>query len=113
MRTQGSRARPKTQKKLGQGLGQPYKDRPSRGQGPTTKNTGASVLQNKKAIFFRRSPKKRSSNKFLLVLELRSWGFYARAYADDLAVLVTGADMLWIKGMAQKSINIAANLKTT
>ena len=44
-----------------------------------------------------------------LLLELRSRGFYVQAYADDLAVLVTGADMLWIKGMAQKAINIAAN----
>ena len=44
-----------------------------------------------------------------LLLELRSRGFYVQAYADDLAVLVTGADMLWIRGMAQKAINIAAN----
>ena len=44
-----------------------------------------------------------------LLLELHSRGFYVQAYADDLAVLVTGADMLWIKGMAQKAINIAAN----
>ena len=36
-------------------------------------------------------------------------GFYVQAYADDLAVLVTGADMLWIRGMAQKAINIATN----
>ena len=44
-----------------------------------------------------------------LLLELRSRGFYVQAYADDLAVLVTGADMLWIRGMAQKAITIAAN----
>ena len=44
-----------------------------------------------------------------LLLELPSRGFYVQAYADDLAVLVTGADMLWIRGMAQKAINIAAN----
>ena len=44
-----------------------------------------------------------------LLLELRSPGFYVQAYADDLAVLVTGADMLWIRGMAQKAINIAEN----
>ena len=44
-----------------------------------------------------------------LLLELRSKSFYVQAYADDLAVLVTGADMLWIRGMAQKAINIAAN----
>ena len=43
------------------------------------------------------------------MLELRSRGFYVQAYADDLAVLVTGADMLWSRGMAQKGINIAAN----
>ena len=43
------------------------------------------------------------------MLELRSRGFYVQAYADDLAVLVTGADILWIRGMAQKAINIAAN----
>ena len=52
-----------------------------------------------KKIFF--SGKKRSSKIFLLVLELRSRGFYVQAYADDLAVLVTGADMLWIRVMAQ------------
>ena len=44
-----------------------------------------------------------------LLLELRSRGFYVQAYADDLAVLVIGADMRWIRGMAQKAINIAAN----
>ena len=43
------------------------------------------------------------------MLELCSRGFYIQAYANDLAVLVTGADMLWIRGMAQKAINIAAN----
>ena len=39
--------------------------------------------------------------KILLVLELRSRGFYVQAYADDLTVLVTDDDMLWIRGMAQ------------
>ena len=29
-----------------------------------------------------------------LLVELRSRGFYVQAYADDLAVLITGADML-------------------
>ena len=43
------------------------------------------------------------------MLELHNRGFYVQAYADDLAVLVLGADMLWIRGMAQKAINIAAN----
>ena len=41
-----------------------------------------------------------------LLLELRSRGFYVQAYADDQAVLVTGADMLWIRGMAQKAIKL-------
>ena len=45
-----------------------------------------------------------------LLLELHSRGFYVQAYADDLAVLVTGADMLWIRGMAQTAINIAEKL---
>ena len=40
---------------------------------------------------------------------MRSRGFYVQAYADDLAVLVTGADVLWIGGMAEKAINITAN----
>ena len=43
------------------------------------------------------------------MLELRSRGFNVQAYADDLAVLVTGADLLWIRGMTQKAINIATN----
>ena len=45
----------------------------------------------------------------MLVLELRSRGFYVKAHANDLPVLVTGAEMLWITGMAQKAINVAAN----
>ena len=44
-----------------------------------------------------------------VVLELRCKGFYVQVCADDLAVLVTGVDMLWIRGMAQEPINIAAN----
>ena len=44
-----------------------------------------------------------------LLLELHSRGFYVQAYADDPAVLVTGAEMLWIRGMAQTAINIAEN----
>ena len=43
------------------------------------------------------------------MLKLGSRGFYVQAYADDLAVLVTGADMLWITSVAQKAVNIAAN----
>ena len=80
------------------------KDRNARGQGqgPRTQTQGFS---NKKKFF----QKKRSSKKFLLLLELRSRGFYVQVYADDLAVLVTGADKLWMKAMAQKAINNAAN----
>ena len=44
-----------------------------------------------------------------LLLELHSKGFYVQAYADDLTVLVTGADMLWIRGLVQKAINNATN----
>ena len=44
-----------------------------------------------------------------LLLELCSRGFYVQANADDLAVSVTGADMLYIIGMAQKAINVVAN----
>ena len=73
---------------------------------PRTKDTGASVL---KKNFFWAISKKTFSKKVLLVLELRSRCFYVQAFADDLAVLVLGADMLWIRGMAQKAINIAAN----
>ena len=43
------------------------------------------------------------------VARVTKQGFYVRSYADDLAVLVTGADMLWIRGMAQKAINIATH----
>ena len=35
--------------------------------------------------------------------------FYVQAYTDDLAVLITGAHMLWIRVMAQNAINIAKN----
>ena len=44
-----------------------------------------------------------------MLLELNSRGFYVQAHANGLAVLVFGANMLWIRGMAQKAINIAAN----
>ena len=66
----------------------------------TKARTQAQVFSKKK------KKKKRSSKKFLLVQELRSRGFYVQAYADDLAVLVTGVDMLWIRDMAQKAINV-------
>ena len=81
------------------------KDRNARGQGPGPRTQAQVFSKN----FFRRSQKKTSSKKVLLVLELRSRGFYVQAYADDLPVLVLGADMLWIRGMAQKERNIPAN----
>ena len=72
-RTQGSRPRPRTQKKS-EAKDSLYEDRHSRGQGqecsrPRTKDTSASALQKKKKRssqkFFRRSQKKkRSSHKF-------------------------------------------------
>ena len=43
------------------------------------------------------------------MLALRSRAFYVQAYDDDLAVLITGGYMLWIRGMAQKAIYIATN----
>ena len=116
-RTQGSRPRLRKQKNSeAKAKDSPSEDRPSRGQGqkcsrprPRTKDTSASVLQ-KKEKNFRRSPKKNGVQKFFfLLLDLCSKCFYVQAYADDLAVLVTGANMLWIRDMAQKAINIAAN----
>ena len=80
------------------------KDRNARGQGQ-----GHRCKCSQKKFFFRRSPKKRSSKYFFLVLELHSRGVYVQAYADDLVVLVTGADMLCIRGMTQKATHIAAN----
>ena len=46
-------------------------------------------------------------NSFLV--DLRNRGFYVQAYADDVAILVTGTNMLWIKDRAQKVLNIARN----
>ena len=80
------------------------KDRNARGRGQ-----GHRRKCSQEKIFFRRSPKKRSSKYFFLVLELHSRGVYVQAYADDLEVLVTGADMLCIRGMAQKATHITAN----
>ena len=44
-----------------------------------------------------------------LVARVTKQGLYVQAYADNLAVLFTGADMIWITCMAQKAIQIAAN----
>ena len=72
-RTQGSRPRPRTQKKF-EAKDSLSEDRHSRGQEqecsrprPRTKDTSASALQKKKRSsqkFFRRSPQKKSSQKF-------------------------------------------------
>ena len=87
----------------------PSEDRPSRCQGQECSRPRTQAQVFSKKIFFRVILKKWLLKKFLLVLELRCKGFYVQAYADDLAVLVTGVDMLWIRGMAQKPINIAPN----
>ena len=39
-------------------------------------------------------------------------GIYVQAYADDLAILVSGHEMTWVRGMAQKAINIAVKWAT-
>ena len=44
-----------------------------------------------------------------LLVDLRNRGFHVHAYADDVAVMVTGTNMLWIKGRTQKALNIASN----
>ena len=44
-----------------------------------------------------------------LLVDLRNRGFHVQAYVDDVAILVTGTNMLWIKGSAQKALNIASN----
>ena len=93
-----------------QGQGSPSEDRPSRGQEQqcSRPRTQAQVFSTKK--FFSSDLQKNGlQKKCLLVLELRSRSFYVLAYANDLAVLVAGADMLWIRGTAEKAINVAAN----
>ena len=42
-------------------------------------------------------------------MDLRNRGFHVQAYADDVAILVTGTNMMWIKVRAQKALNIASN----
>ena len=101
-RTQGSRPRPiRTQKKF-EAKDSPSEDRPSRRQGQecSRPRTQAQVFS-KKFFFSGDLHKKRFSKKFLLVLQVRSRGFYVQAYANDLVVFVTDADMLWIRNTAQ------------
>ena len=95
----------------GQGQGQPFRgqtlSRPRTGMLEAKDHGHRRNCSQKKKIFFSGDLQKKVFKK--LLLELRSTGFYVQAYADDLAVLVLGIDMLWIRGMAQKAINIAAN----
>ena len=44
-----------------------------------------------------------------LLVDLCNKSFHVQAYADDVAILVTDTNMLWIKGRAQKALNIASN----
>ena len=44
-----------------------------------------------------------------LLIDLRNRSFHVQAYANDVAILVTGTNMLWIKGRAQIALNIASN----
>ena len=76
------------------------------GQGP---GTLAQVFSIKNFFQTISKKKKLGLQKILLVLELRCRGFHVQSYSDDLAVLVSGVDMLWIRGMAQKAIYIGAN----
>ena len=45
----------------------------------------------------------------LLVGRPTQQGFFVQAHADDVAILVTGTNMLQIKVRAQKALNIASN----
>ena len=93
-RTQGLMPRPRTQKKKSEAKAKdsPSKDRPSRRQEQECSRPRSRTQ--------RKCSNKSLPKKILLVLELRSRGFYVQAYADDLAVLVTGTDLLWIRDMA-------------
>ena len=42
-----------------------------------------------------------------VLLEFQKEKIYAQAYADDLVVLVAGANALWVRGRAQRAINVA------
>ena len=44
-----------------------------------------------------------------LLVDLRNRSFHALVYADDVAILVYGTNMLWIKGRAIKALNIASS----
>ena len=44
-----------------------------------------------------------------LLIDLRNRGFHEQVYADEVAILITGTSMLWIKGRAQKALNIASD----
>ena len=44
-----------------------------------------------------------------LLVDLRNRDFDVQAYADDVAILITGTNMLWIKVRAEKPLNIASS----
>ena len=48
-----------------------------------------------------------------LLIEPCNKDFCVQADADDVAILVTGTDMRWIKSRAQKALNIATNWAST
>ena len=61
------------------------------------------------------NPKGGISSQFLWncvlnrLLDLRNRSFHVQAYAEDVAILLTGTNMLRIKGRAQKALNIASS----
>ena len=117
-RTQGSRPRtqknprpkPRPRTALPRTDSLEAKDRNAWGQGPWTQMQ----VFSKKKFFSGDLQKKRSSKIFFLGLELRSRGFYVQAYAADLAVLVTDAEIclgseVWPKTrLWNKSYTLAA-----
>ena len=102
--SRGYKARGQGHKKnRGQGQGKPFRGQTLSRPRPRTQ---AQLFSEKN--FFQAISKKKVFKK-INFKKLRSRGFYVQANADYLAVLVTGADMLYIRGMVQKAINIAAN----
>ena len=85
-RAQGSR-QGQGHKKI-RGQGQPFRGQTLSGTGILeAKVQGHRRKCSPNKFFFLAISKKRSSKKFLLVLELRSRRFYVQAYTDDLAVV--------------------------
>ena len=42
-----------------------------------------------------------------LLVQLKREGFYSQAYADDLALLISGSDARWVRSRAQRALDIA------